>query len=362
MGKSVERSGLDRKRKEKEREVEAVKTPQEDINVLKRLFSKEYVTVDKVPDQYKEPYILTGYRQPYSSFLYCIESAFRLHNETFNIWTHFIPLLAFIYYFWVTFPSPLWPLSAIEPRYYPLLSEQVSVLAYLLCSSIAHTFNCMSPRTRHTCFYIDYLAICMFGSGTASATFYYLRLLHLDFILYRSANIFIGLNSLLCIGVAYILCKSRHKWEKKKYLVRTIAFLTLFIYTHAPSMYRSAQCAVTGRECTTGLRYSLTLWITFWCAAVFNVLRLPERIYPVTFDIVGHNHQLMHTLTAFGTLAHFWGIYVDLNERKDYMETLLEGLTAYSSLGWTFSTLVVTCTMILWFRNKLSPLGHITRD
>ena len=97
-------------------------------------------------------------------------------------------------------------------------------------------------------------------------------------------------------------------------------------------------------------------------AAFFNVSRLPERIYPVTFDIVGHNHQLMHTLTALGTLAHFWGIYVDINERKDHMETLLEGLTAYSSLGWTFTTLVVTCAMTLWFSSKLTPLGHIIRD
>ena len=357
--KSVERRGLDRERTAREREVNVVKTPKKDVNVLKRLFSKEYVTVDRVPDQYKEPFILTGYRQPYSSFLDCIVSAFRLNNETFNIWTQFIPFLAFIYYFWGTFPSPLWPLSAIEPRCYPLLSEQVSVLAYLLCSSIAHTFNCMSPKTRHTCFYLDYVAICMFGSGTASATFYYLRPLNLHFILYNSANIFIGLNSLLCIVVAYILCKSRHKWENKKYQVRTVAFLSLFIYTHAPSMYRSAQCAVTGKECTKGLSYLLILWITFLGAAFFNASRLPERIYPVTFDIIGHNHQLMHTLAALGTLAHFWGIYVDLSERKDHMETLLEGLTAYSALGWTFATLVVTCAMALWFSSKLTPLGHI---
>ena len=362
MRRSIETSEVERDLhggKERLKPVNVKTEKQTAVRLLKKLFNKEYVTVDKIPDQYKEPFILTGYRQPYSSFLDCIVSGFRLNNETFNIWTHFIPFVVFIFYFWNTFPSQLWPLSAIEPRYYPLLSEQVSVLAYLLCSSIAHTFNCMSPKTRHTCFYIDYMAICMFGSGTASATFYYLRPLNLNFFLYKSANLFIGLNSLLCLGVAYVLCKSRHKWEKQKYLVRTLAFLTLFIYTHAPSLYRSAECATTGNECTLGLKYLLILWITFLGAAFFNASRLPERIFPKTFDIVGHNHQLMHTLSAFGTLAHFWGIYVDLNEREEFMETLLDGLTVYSSLGWSFTTLAVTCGLALWFSSKLTPSGHI---
>ena len=334
-------------------------TQLEGKNLFKKLFSKEYVTVDRVPDQYREPFILTGYRQPYSSFLDCIVSAFRLNNETFNIWTHFIPFVAFIFFFWSTFPSKLWPLSAIEPRYYPLLSEQVSVLAYLLCSSIAHTFNCMSPKIRHTCFYIDYVAICMFGSGTASATFYYLRSLNFDFFLYRSANLFIGLNSLLCLGVAYVLCMSRHKWEKHKYQVRTIAFLTLFVYTHAPSLYRHGECIFTRKECTQGLNYLLMLWITFLGAAFFNASRLPERLFPATFDIIGHNHQIMHMLSAFGTLAHFWGIHVDLSERKDSMDTLLNGLTVYTALGWSFTTLAITFALAMWFSYNLTPSGKL---
>ena len=351
----VNRDGNTRSREKKE-----IKSPhKKDLGLLKKLFSKEYVTVDKVPDQYKEPFILTGYRQPYSSLLDCIVSAFRLNNETFNIWTHFVPFLAFSFYFWSTFPSQLWPLSAIEPRYYPLLSEQVSILAYLLCSSIAHTFNCMSPKTRHTCFYIDYMAICMFGSGTASATFYYLRPLNVDFFLYKSANLFIGLNSLLCLGVAYVLCKSRHKWEKQKYVVRTLVFLALFLYTHAPSIYRTAECVLTGQECTLGLNYLVFLWISFFGAAFFNASRLPERIFPTRFDIIGHNHQLMHMLTAFGTLAHLWGICADINERGALMDTLLEDMTVYSSLGWSFTTLAVTCALAMSFSSQLTPSGHV---
>ena len=358
MSNSPEKCEIERKTGYREKK-ETVKLPKEDISLLKKLFSKEYVTVDKVPDQYKEPFILTGYRQPYSSFLDCIVSAFRPNNETFNIWTHFIPFLAFIFYFWYTFPSRLWPLSAIEPLYYPLLSEQVSVLAYLLCSSIAHTFNCMSPKMRHTCFYIDYMAICMFGSGTASATFYYLRSLSLDFFLYKSANLFIGLNSLLCLGVAYVLCKSRHQWEKRKYVVRTAAFLTLFLYTHTPSIYRTTECVLKGKECTQGLNYLVILWISFFGAAFFNASRFPERMFPAKFDIVGHNHQLMHMLTAFGTLAHLWGIYADIDERGSLMDTLLDGMTVYSSLGWSFTTLVVTCALALWFSSQLTPSGHV---
>ena len=84
-------------------------TKKDKLTILQTWFCAEYVTVDKVPEQYQEPFILTGYRQPHSSFLYCIVSAFRLNNETLNIWTHFIPFVAFIVYFWKTSPSQqLW--------------------------------------------------------------------------------------------------------------------------------------------------------------------------------------------------------------------------------------------------------------
>uniref|UniRef100_A0A8C3NXP2 Uncharacterized protein n=1 Tax=Cyanoderma ruficeps TaxID=181631 RepID=A0A8C3NXP2_9PASS len=45
----------------------------------------------QVPQLYREPGILSGYRPPRSSVSQCLLSALRAHNETLNIWTHLAP-------------------------------------------------------------------------------------------------------------------------------------------------------------------------------------------------------------------------------------------------------------------------------
>ena len=328
-------------------------------NLLQRLFSKEYVTVDRVPEQYKERYILTAYRQPYSSVLDCLVSAIRLNNETINIWTHFIPFLAFLVYFYKTFPSKLWPVSAIQPEFYPLLAEEASICAFLLSSSVAHTFNCMTPCIRHTCFYLDYAAISMYGIGGASATYYYLRPLNSGFFLFESPNLFTGIAALCSLLVVYVTCTSRHNWQRVKYVVRTLAFMASFLYGNSPTFYRFLECGLTGEECTSGLIYLFIGWSTYLIAAILNATRVPEKYYARTFDIYGHNHQWVHIITAIGTLAHFLAIRCDMEERKDIMGVLLDGITFNSSLGWAFGTLAVSCVMALWFGSRLTSSGEL---
>ena len=49
----------------------------------------------EVPEYLKEKFIYTGYRVNFTMRL-CLHSLFRLHNETFNIWTHVIGAVLFI--------------------------------------------------------------------------------------------------------------------------------------------------------------------------------------------------------------------------------------------------------------------------
>ena len=322
-------------------------------------FQKQCITVDHVPDQYEERYLVSGYRRPYSSFSDCIASMFRLNNETFNIWTHLLPLIFLTLYFRRTFPTKRWPLSEMDPWYYPLLAEEIATLAYLTGSVVAHTFNCMTPRIRHTCFYIDYTAISMFGIGGACSTYYYLRPLNTQFFLFTMPNVYIGLCSICNILAVYLCCMSRHNWAESKYLVRTLAFTLPFITGNFPSFYRVLQCVLTGGDCTSGLLYIVLGSTAYLLAAILNSSRVPERYYSRTFDILGHSHQWMHITTTMGTFLHFWAVHLEFEERKDKMDELLEGITFNSSLGWFFGTLAVTATLALWFGSQLTTNGEL---
>ena len=320
------------------------------------------LTVDEVPEQYKEKFLLTGYRRPNSSFHDSIMSAFRLHNETLNVWTHFIPFLVLSVCFWKTFPSFLWPVSSISSRHYPLLVNEISILAFLFISSVAHLCNCMTPRIRHICFYFDYVAICVYGVGTSCAVFSYSRPLKSGFIFFRSQSLYMAISYLCTLLTCYINCASRHRWERIKYVVRTAACILPFTASHLPGYYRFLECAFTGEECSSGLPYAFASWTLYLIAASLNASRVPECYCPRTFDIFGHNHQWVHVITAFGTVAHVISVARDMVEREELLNESLHEVSFSASLVWLFGALVTFCMVALWFGSRLSPSGHLKTD
>ncbi len=331
-------------------------------NYVLKLFNKQCVAVDHVPEQYRERFLTRGYRKPYSSFLDCVLSIFGPNNETFNVWTHLLPLICLLVYFIYTFPCELWPVSKINPWYYPLLSEEVSIIAYHLGSVAAHAFNCMSPRVRHICFFIDYAAISMFGIGGACATFYYLRPLNTGLFFLEYPNLFIGIAAVSNVMAVYLCCSSRHRWEKSKYLVRTLAFALPYFIGNFPSYYRVLNCLFTGEECTTALLFLVLGSLGYLVAAILNSTRFPESHYKSTFDICGHSHQWVHTMTTLGTFAHIMAVQADIRDRSESLDSLLYGINVYSSLGWAMGTLVVGVVLALWFGSQLTVEGYLRSE
>lgn len=315
--------------------------------------------VEEVPDQYKEKYINTSYRRPYSSASECLLSLFTLHNETLNIWTHFLPFLFLTFHFWRTFPSHLYPLTSIPARYYPMIAIELSVCAYLLGSSLAHTFNCMTPRMRHVCFYMDYAAISLFGVGGATANFYYFRPLNTGFLPLESPNLFIGLSALISTFSVYVLCVSRHRWEPAKYVIRTLTGTIMYLYGNSPSYIRFSYCVFGRAECDFSLVYLFLGWTSYLVAALLNATRVPERLVPNTFDVFGHNHQWFHVVTTLGTVSLYWAIQQQLKDRWGLIPDMVEGITVWSSVGWVLLTMLVTSAIVVWFGRQLDSDGRL---
>jgi predicted membrane channel-forming protein YqfA (hemolysin III family) len=124
------------------------------------------LTVDQVPLEFREPYILTGYRRPSSSISACLRSLFYMNNnESVNFWTHFLP---FVYTFYQLVKISVNYNSIYNDDFvWPLFIYLFTSSFYLLVSSMAHALNCMSPIARHLLFIMDYLSISMYGMGSS---------------------------------------------------------------------------------------------------------------------------------------------------------------------------------------------------
>lgn len=53
--------------------------------------------VDKLPLEFREPFITSGYRRPHLSAGECIQSVFKKSKKTINVWSHVITFIALIF-------------------------------------------------------------------------------------------------------------------------------------------------------------------------------------------------------------------------------------------------------------------------
>lgn len=45
--------------------------------------------------------------------------------------------------------------------------------------------------------------------------------------------------------------------------------------------------------------------LTYIGGAIIYILRIPEKLYPVKFDLIGHSHNLFHIAILLGYAIHF---------------------------------------------------------
>ena len=118
----------------------------------------------QVPDVFKIPFIVSGYRKPGISFWDCVKSLFHFSNETINVWSHLVALILFILVNMTSLPTD-------DPFFLPLISFAVGISILYLTSSSAHLFNCMSANSHRICFFLDYAAIGFYTFTAGQAMF-----------------------------------------------------------------------------------------------------------------------------------------------------------------------------------------------
>lgn len=315
------------------------------------------LTSEDVTDQYKEPHILTLYRKPGSSIFQCFRSLFQGTNETVNFWSHFVPLMGLVSYFWYSCPDCVERNGFVNPYCYPMFGGMASISLYHAMSCFAHLFCSMSPKIRHICFFLDYGAISVFSIGAAVSIGFYMFPRPTGFLIFDSRLLFLSVNAIVSVLATILCCATRHRWKEAKYVIRTVAFMLPFFALNLHIMYRAVSCCfLISHECHPSLISAANCWIFYLFAALFNASRIPERWYPKKFDFIGQSHHWFHILTSTGTLEMYRGILMEVRHRWISSD---ESEHMKLAVWWVGGTCLVIFAVVMFFAMQVGKSGHL---
>lgn len=298
---------------------------------------------DEMPEHFHEHFIVRGYRHPKSSAWQCILSLFDATNETLNFWTHFLPSW---YFFWVLKGLAETLDFRHDPYTWPLLCYMFTCCVFPLASAVAHTFNVMSEKARHVCFFLDYSALSLFSFGVGVAYHAYCfpsALVETAFM--DKYVVGAGVCAVICTTAS---CMTRFMQPSVvRQILRLSSFATPYIYNSSPIIYRLLFCTDDERSLSSHYLHTrqFALAIT---AAFLYASHLPERLKPGHFDIIGHSHQLFHVASIVAVLDQLQAILLDMQERKAFVKHWMT-FDLYDSIGVVSILLVVNTFIITLF-------------
>lgn len=251
--------------------------------------------LDQIPSHLRfNKYVLTHYR-PATNWVGCLRSLFYLHNETVNILTHAIPVVAIL----AAIPWML-PWEEITVPYLPTFHVLSSVAPWI-GSTIYHLF--MNHHHGYSAYKllltIDMLGIWVTQTGgglvTICATIHCLSTATQTGIL-----VFYGV---LCLYCLYKAITAKCPWGRR------------FCFT-APFLVRMYM--VTLRYFGLGGGHSLSFPHVILqdavavVGAVIGATNIPERWFPGTLDLVCNSHHVMHVLVVYAVYQMHLAATLDL--------------------------------------------------
>lgn len=308
------------------------------------------VKVMEVPEQFREPGILSGYRQPGMSFREILRSLFSLHHETFNVWSHLVPCFLFTFYTW----SQLEEYKRVE--FHPFLGLLLASILYSFGSALAHLFNAMSTFAHHVCFMVDYSTIAFYTFGAAIANQAYAfppswKGGYLD-------QYFIHGMFIICLTFNYVLCWSRfveeRKWMK---LMRIGPAFSCFICAMLPCICRALYHDELDASHATGYHFNCIM--LYIASALIFGSHVPDVLFPGWFDIFFQSHTIFHITISAGSLFHLRGIQIDMMHKRACMEQKTCDLAdVISPLYYLAALAAANIIMLVYFGAETTKFLH----
>jgi predicted membrane channel-forming protein YqfA (hemolysin III family) len=248
---------------------------------------------DQVPKHLQtNSFILNGYRHGLS-WSECIWSFFLFHNETLNIWTHFVGFALFTSYFLRDFISSRYHhnlfSNANMDDYFMLLFYVLSIISCMIASTMLHLLSGCSAKMYNSCLQLDFLGIVL-----ATLASFFIGL-HLLFKCDLYTKIFYQLVIILLITIVIMHHVLKHDGN-----IDSTGFIAVVLAGFVPLFHW-----VYVNEYNSHVAYffsnTIMFYIIFGVGVFFFRTKIPERFAPGCFDYVGASHQLWHifSLIAF---------------------------------------------------------------
>ncbi|CAK9865728.1 unnamed protein product [Sphagnum jensenii] len=313
-----------------------------------RLWSKvkyQLVKFEALPEYLRDNEYIRGHYRLNWPLGPTLLSLFSFHNETLNIWTHFLGFLLFLglTIFTVrklpTYVEPCLEQLLQMPSYLHLPEEFASCLDpscfsgtgsedcslvsclflvlkkhitrwpffvflggamfCLLSSTTCHLFSCISPHCSYLLLRLDYTGIALLIAGSFYPPVYY------SF----ACNPFLRdmyLTTITIIGIGTVLASLLPVFETTKYRTfRACLFFGMGISGVIPCIHKLFLYQDIEPILYQTLFMEIAMGIFYGLGALVYATRIPERWKPGMFDILGNSHQLFHLLVIAGAYTHY---------------------------------------------------------
>jgi len=277
----------------------------------------------EAPLYMREESITSGYRKKLS-YSACVVSYFFLHNETFNIWSHFIGFVIF-FYLWILalfYPPPTASTLDMAPITLQLMTYQICMIS----SALFHTFSCHSEKTHRSWQATDHFGIiwAMFGTYVpflcqAFDCHFEYKIFHLAVVCIMVALV---LSSQYSKTLARFTMKDSTKCPKsgglQLYITLIVACYFLVPLCHWIWLYGGLQNKLVLRK----LQEVIVPWGFGAFGFIFYLSRYPEKLWRKSgiFDIFGASHQVWHVMIFLGMFFWYYQTYAIAVSSNDHHE------------------------------------------
>ena len=253
-------------------------------------------------------YLTHSHRPPMYSFRGCFKSMFRMHTETWNIWTHFLGFVFFlslclgiyVYGDYITFLF-----EDIQVHKLPL-TEQAMLFCFFLgamiclsCSTMFHLFSSHSKSVSHIFSKLDYSGIALLITGSSIPAYYY------GFYCQEIArSVHIGI--VIVLGFGCVVVSLWKKFGIPKYRpLRFSTFVLFGLYGIIPSVHVVIQEGFSNSKVNSMLVGLFVMASMYIFGALLYLFRIPERFFPGKFNTWASSHQLFHICVIVAALVHY---------------------------------------------------------
>jgi adiponectin receptor len=259
---------------------------------------------DELPQWLRDnQHIHSGYRPASSSFLVSFQSLSYIHNETVNIYTHLLPSL-------VTIPAGIRLYQVLAPRYKTASEADITVFACFFIgaafclgmSATYHTISNHSPVVARIGNALDYVGIVGLITGSFIPSVYY-GFYCVPFLqrVYWTMICSIGFG---CTCICLVPRFRTPEWRA----LRAAMFVAMGLSAVFPVVHGWLLYGVDQMTRQIGLDWLLLQGFLYILGAAIYAARVPERLLPGKFDILGSSHQIFHVLVVCAALAHLTGL------------------------------------------------------